>query len=89
MLYLTLSVTMPFAVLEQKIKSLPQEYYIQVENFVQFMLYEASRKNSLSTGNSISEKLADVYSKIPENEQTATCNATLESWRELTKNDSW
>ncbi|MBR1721778.1 MAG: hypothetical protein IJ727_04745 [Treponema sp.] len=80
---------MPYAVLEQKIKSLPQEYYIQVENFVQFMLYEASRKNSLSTGNSISEKLADVYSKIPENEQTASCNTTLESWRELTKNDSW
>ena len=35
---------MPYAVLEQKIKSLPQEYYVQVENLVQFMLYEASKK---------------------------------------------
>ena len=80
---------MPYAVLEQKIKFLPQEYYVQVENFVQFMLYEASKKNSQVSKNSISEKLAEVYSKIPESEQTASCGATLESWRELTKNDSW
>jgi hypothetical protein len=37
----------------------------------------------------ISEKLAAIYSKIPENEQTAYCGATLDFWRELTKNDSW
>ena len=80
---------MPYAVLEQKIKSLPQEYYVQVENFVQFMLYEASRKKSQVSGKSVSEKLAEVYSKISENEQAASCNSTLESWRELTKNDSW
>ncbi len=80
---------MPYAVLEQKIKSLPQEYYVQVENFVQFLLYEVSRKKSSATENSISEKLAEIYSKIPENEQIASCNSTLESWRELTKNDSW
>lgn len=80
---------MPYAVLEQKIKSLPQEYYVQVENFVQFMLYEASRKKSQTSNKSISEKLAKVYSEIPENEQTAACNTSLESWRELTKKDSW
>ena len=80
---------MPYAVLEQKIKSLPQEYYVQVENFVQFLLNEVSRKKSSATENSISEKLAEIYSKIPENEQIVSCNSTLESWRELTKNDSW
>lgn len=37
----------------------------------------------------ISEKLAVIYSKTPEDEQTAYCGATLDSWRELTKNDSW
>lgn len=48
-----------------------------------------AEKESQTSNKSISEKLAKVYSEIPENEQTATCNATLESWRELTKNDSW
>ena len=78
---------MPYEVLEKQIKSLPQEYYEQVEHFVQFLLHEAKAKSRKSED--ISEKLAAIYSKIPESAQTACCGATLEFWRELTKNDSW
>ncbi|MCR5399975.1 MAG: DUF2281 domain-containing protein [Treponema sp.] len=78
---------MPYEVLEKQIKTLPEEYYVQVEHFVQFLLYEVKNKSRKSED--ISEKLAAIYSKIPENEQTAYCGATLDSWRKLTKNDSW
>ena len=77
---------MPYEVLEKQIKTLPKEYYEQVEHFVQFLLHEAKAKSRKSED--ISEKLAAIYSKIPEDEQTAYCGATLDSWRELTKNDS-
>ena len=78
---------MPYEVLEKQIKSLPNEYYVQVEHFVNFLLHEAKLKSRKSED--ISEKLAAIYSKIPESAQTACCGATLESWRELTKSDSW
>ena len=78
---------MPYEVLEKQIKTLPKEYYVQVEHFVQFLLHEAKAKARKSED--ISEKLASIYSKIPSDEQTAYCEATLDSWRELTKNDSW
>ena len=73
--------------LEKQIKTLPKEYYEQVEHFVRFLVHEAKIKSKKS--DNISEKLAAVYSKIPQKEQTTYCDATLESWRELTKNDSW
>ena len=88
-LILCYNLIMPYDVLEKQIKSLPQEYYIQVENFVLFMLQEAKRNSKKIKEKEISKRLADVYSKLPEDEQLATCNATLDSWRELTKNDSW
>lgn len=78
---------MPYEVLEKQIKNLPEEYYVQVEHFVQFLLHEAKVKARKSKD--ISEKLASIYSKIPGEEQTSCCDAALDSWRELTKNDSW
>ena len=53
------------------------------------MLQEAKRNSKKMEEKEISKRLADVYSKLPEDEQLSTCNATLDSWRELTKNDSW
>ncbi len=78
---------MPYEVLEKQIKTLPEEYYEQLEHFVQFLLHEAKAKSRKSED--ISEKLAAIYSKIPDEEHTSHCDATLDSWRELTKNDSW
>ena len=39
---------MPYEVLEKQIKTLPQEYYEQVEHFVQFLLHEAKAKSRKS-----------------------------------------
>ncbi len=77
---------MPYEILEEKIKSLPYKYYIQVENFVKFMIFEAKREENEK---SVSQKMSEICQKIDSGEQTFSCNATLESWRELTKNDSW
>lgn len=42
-----------------------------------------------SEKNMITEKLNEVYSKIPVAEQTVACGAALEVVRETTKNDTW
>lgn len=39
--------------------------------------------------NLITKKLNEVYSKIPVEEQTLACGASMEVVREQTQNDSW
>ena len=80
---------MAYEMLEQQIKSLPYEYYIQVERFVNFMVHEAGKQADEKYVATISEKLKSVYSQIPAAAQTTLSAATLDSWRELTKNDTW
>ena len=80
---------MAYEMLEQQIKSLPYEYYMQVERFVNFMVHEAGKQADEQYTSTISEKLKSVYSQIPASAQTALSAATLDSWRELTKNDTW
>ena len=80
---------MAYEILEQQIKSLPYEYYMQVERFVNFMVHEAEKQAEEKYASAISEKLKSVYSQIPASTQTALSAATLDSWRELTKNDTW
>ena len=79
---------MAYEMLEQQIKSLPYEYYMQVERFVNFMVHEAGKQADEKYA-AISEKLKSVYSQIPSSAQTSLSAATLDSWRELTKNDTW
>ena len=82
---------MAYEMLEQQIKSLPYQYYMQVERFVNFMVHEAGKQaeEKYASAISISEKLKSVYSQIPSSAQTSLSAATLDSWRELTKNDTW
>ena len=80
---------MAYEMLEQQIKSLPYEYYMQVERFVNFMVHEAGNQADEKYAAAISEKLKSVYSQIPAAAQTTLSAATLDSWRELTKNDTW
>ena len=80
---------MAYEMLEQQIKSLPYEYYMQVERFVNFMVHEAGKQADEKYASTISEKLKSVYSQIPAAAQTTLSAATLDSWRELTKNDTW
>ena len=80
---------MAYEMLEQQIKSLPYEYYMQVERFVNFMVHEAGKQADEKYASIISAKLKNVYSQIPASAQTALSAATLDSWRELTKNDTW
>ena len=80
---------MAYEMLEQQIKSLPYEYYMQVERFVNFMVHEAGKQADEKYVATIAEKLKSVYSQIPASAQTALSAATLDSWRELTKNDTW
>ena len=62
-------------------------HYSQVKHFVQSILHKI--KSKVRKSKCISKKLASVYSKIPEDTQTESCETTLDSWRELTKNDLW
>ena len=80
---------MAYEILEQQIKSLPYEYYMQVERFVNFMVHEEEKQAEEKYASAISEKLKSVYSQMPASAQTALSAATLDSWRELTKNDTW
>ena len=56
---------MAYEMLEQQIKSLPYEYYMQVERFVNFMVHEAGKQADEKYAPTISEKLKSVYSQIP------------------------
>ena len=53
------------------------------------MVHEAGKQADEKYASTISEKLKSVYSQIPASAQTALSAATLDSWRELTKNDTW
>ena len=47
---------MAYEMLEQQIKSLPYEYYMQVERFVNFMVHEAEKQAEEKYASAISEK---------------------------------
>lgn len=53
------------------------------------MVHEAGKQADEKYAAAISEKLKSVYSQIPAAAQTTLSAATLDSWRELTKNDTW
>jgi hypothetical protein len=80
---------MAYDVLEKQIKALPPKYYEQVENFVQYIVHEAAKEQRKKRPAEISENMSRVYSKISEKEQLSTCDATLETYRALTQNDTW
>lgn len=80
---------MTYDTLEQQIKSLPHEYYIQVENFVHFMVAQVEKQSQKKDTSNISAKLKAVYAKIPAIEQIDSCAVTLDSWRALTQTDTW
>ncbi len=56
---------MPYATLQKQIESLPPEYYAQVENFVQYIIYrakmESPRETSLELPNEKQKAFDDIF----------------------------
>lgn len=83
---------MPYAIFENSYKTLSSEQQMIVFNLVLSlckMNQNLEEKKKQVEVDEITEKLNAVYSKIPKSEQLEYCDATLENFRELTKNDSW
>ena len=84
---------MPYEVLEEKLKEIPEEYFGEVNSFFDFLLYkiqtEQSKSESLSKKEEKIQKINKILSKIPQNEQLLYCDVGIETVREALKNDTW
>ena len=79
---------MSYDTLEKQIQALPLEAQLEVAHYVGYLF---SLYNSVNQKNIISEKINTFMKNNPTafNEFSNTQEASLESIRELTKNDTW
>lgn len=64
---------MPYEILEEKIKSLPQSYYDELLDYVDFLIQQAQKKKQISENDSM-QKLRE---------------SSLSTVWETVKNDTW
>lgn len=79
---------MPYDVLEKTINSLPQEAVMELTHYVEYL---ASIYNKKKEDKTITSKINDFLKKNPDSfeEFKGIEKASLNSIRELTKNDTW
>lgn len=78
---------MPYEVLVEKIKTLPEQYLNEVSDFVEYITLKANHEQK-KNGN-VTERINKLCNSIKDENWKPVMNSGIESARELLKNDTW
>ena len=79
---------MPYAVLEEKFRSLPQQSFEEVSDFFDYILYKFGEKSKVDdVDEELVEKINAACKKVPQ--EKIDDRATVSAMWEAVKNDSW